>query len=613
MSTPLSFNLVMKFHYLLLLFFLIGLCRANESEKFYFQTAYEEITSALTVEEILTKLALMNEESKVFLDNDNKTSLDTETRKEYVMAQERISLYLISRRNYFNFEENSEVSLFADYLIFSLEQNLELFTKSTVLDVLRLILNTTKKQPLVVNSMNIVLRNLIPKFNAAERRILYDIYMNDSPVSTSFFVHPMMAHSNYLDPQSVQAFINSYVARIFDFRPAKEFRNNLAGVLIMLHLIGNSDLVFQDITYANLLVAIKGTIHHCTDKLAVRMQETLTLTIAKVHDKPDLVRHVIDLLLNEHFTQFFDKETIQPAIKDLMMQCIAADRAYFKSVIDNTNLLDRYKSFSKQFSTVLLYLSNLKLITPTSTEAQFKLAIGSAKKLLQLQRANELDYPVFTVFFKGIKVRLDALRDLLGTHHSINSNQVPCLYLVAYLCILAFEVEAANTNNQVPLWVNCYISYYVGHLIFKAKELKEYPTELVNDVQPILNKVVKGFRGLENNINGSISALNMSAFLHFLKLHPTPEIINETTNKIALIMILSNHLSKRAYNYIAGFEFISELEITVTGFLLLLQKHLMNPKQEDVVYLKEYYLYLNRNNFLSKSEKLLFKSIMNDL
>lgn len=599
----------MFFHVLFLLF---SLCQTAEPPKFYFLRAFDEISASKDVQDVLGKLNLFNEDSiNVEI---NRTSIEPDTLKEYAQAQNQVVSFLYHSSELLALTMNQqETASFIMYLMISLEMNLDLFPKDGLMNIIGFIFAITKKSASTVATLNTIVHNLIPILNAQDRRMLCDVYIKHASLKNNCFLHAGMTTSKYLDTDSVKTFVDTFISQMFLNSPAEVVSKNLATLTTTLFIVCNSDIVFDDKTYESLLLAVKSAIHNNFEDSQNHIISTLNLFITKLSDKRALVHLLIDLLLSEHVTKFISKESLQLNYKEVMIKCIDADRLYFKDAIETTSAdMEVYKTFAKKYSMVSLCLSHIKFLSEKSSESQFRLALSSSKKLLQLQRANDLDFPIITKFFDDLNEFVSSLTRVTNKHKNNHPGRLSCLHLIVYLSLVSIERLKGQT---IPYWICCHIAYCVGHLLLPAvRKQFNYPTELVNDVMPLINTIFDGLQNLDTKMTKPMTPVNLAAYLHFIKLHPTPEIIQPTTDKLCVNMIISAPLSEQTYTYIEGIEFTSESAISVKSFLHFLEKLVESPKknQDDVKHLNDFFNYLIVKSFLSKTEKLAFKRILNN-
>lgn len=581
------------------MFLLSTLCHAAEHSNFYFSRAYDEIIAAKNIDEIFAKLKLMNVDSTFF--EISKSVLEPETVKEYVAVQERINRYNEASKHF----DNLEMKQFSLHLIASLETHLDLFSEIRIIDALGLIYATIELHVDVLERVKEILRKLIPNLSIVGRYLLYNTFLKYASIDSNCYLVCMMVEPDYLDAETVQVFVTEYIEKVCRNLPQNLRKIHLSTMVTYLHVLSTTDIGFAERSYELLLLGIKAAIHHNFKGITPKLLQACNDLLINVECTQQIFHHVTDLIFNEHVLKFVDMAKLQGDFVDVTTKCALADKAYFKSILDTVDGIEIYKNCYKQYSTVSMCISAIEALTEESSEAQFKFALSSAKNLLKIQKAGQLNFSIILDFFKGISSFFYSLKSVTDTHFDSHPQQVICLQMVAYLAITYVRI----IENDVPYWISHHLAKSVGQLISKLNSTEKYASDLVDESRPIIDVVLIGLRSRAHDSKKKMTAIELGALFNFVRLHPSPAVVQDTTDKLCFDMIISMPIHEKGYAYVKDLDFTSELQIATTAFNYFLQMHTDN---ENVGAFEDYFNHLVKQKFLSKTEQLAIRRIFND-
>ena len=580
---------------------LFRLCLASDQFDFYHIHA-DEISSHLDTPEFADKLDSMNKDSLIF--ELSKGFQDRDHAMRYLLAQEQVAKVLF--QNIEKIDKNSpQIKVFIKYLLDSIEQDLDSFSDENLMDVLGLLVAAGTSE--LILCIGEALLKFIPRLNSVQRLTVYEILIKFASIETCFVI-PEFVKKDFLSQERIETFLNEYtLARFRNIPVGIDYSDHAEIILMNVIIVSHADGMANFNTYELVLSGLKQSVSSLKIYHFVIVLKSLDLLMKRIDTQPELIKLVIDILFNENLaTGCIDhNHSLNELYTELIIKCSKANSEYFVSAARSSNRTTATEVV-KLYTKASICINNLKILNEDSSEFQFRLGLSSAKNLHSifkscpsvLKSVSDLhnDIKATILLMKKVYMECDHRHNLIGLH------------IISYVALLEYELFK-DANSRIHLAGN--ISYAIGHLILYTRDHLKVPMELIAEVIPILDEVIEGLLICRKTIKFPTTPIELAADMEFIKLHKSEKTIRNAKNHLCYSLIISLPVKELGFFYVRDIPGTDEAEFSVAAFIHFVKEFIKSPKSDDIPQLKEYFDYLVRKKFLTRTEIEIINRVLN--
>lgn len=587
---------------------LFSTCQAAEHSNFYFSRAPEEIRNATERSDILSKIIKMNVDSCFF--EASKEMLEPETVEQYIRSQESIAASLYQVQDTLDLK-CPEILEFLTHLLVSIEKDSQKFNDKKLFEVFRFFI--AAGTPETVPKIRETFVKHIKKLKPIPRYKILEALVKHASTETVFLIPSMLVES-FVSADRAKRFFDEYIEAIFSKIPRETYSNHISLFHMNMMCVARVDLDLNPRTYELLLTGIKESVVNMRSDFSETLLESLELVFDQVESENNvLVRLIMDCFFAETVICAVNSEDFNANLMNLMIKSSKADAEYFRYKLESLSSasINNLQAYPKQLKTATLALvcfDNLRKMTASADEGQYKIALSSIKNLRTI-------YKTCPVAVKSIANFTSTMQSVIASQTRVfrdydHPHNTMSLRLIGYLAILDFEMS--KPNQRVEISGN--ISYCIGHLLTKHTILTDYEslTDLIDEVSPILDEVIENINKLRKTLTKPMTAIDLGAHLKFVNLHPSQEVIRSATDQLCLLLLTSMPIKAKGYLYVRDLDYTDEAGIAVNGFLYFVKEYIQSPNREDLLHFKEYFDYLTTKKFLNKTQRLAILRLFNN-
>ena len=566
---------------------------ASNGQSFYFPKAVKEISLSLNDSaELNEKLELLNRDGDYI--KMVKLRLGPQIIKDYVKTQEKVSIFLLNLsspdfRNPIWFE-------FSRHLLISVDEESNLFNPQVLGDVFGLLLATATQQNL--SNLLRVYGKMIPKMSSVSRSKLYQYYIK----YVFSIIIPPLFDSKIFGARTVEGFAEEYVPKLIStiYNRGSVEPNQFDTICsIVFSVSKDRNLYFSDYFWDSLLMAVKFTLPGIRVKNVTRISEGLNNVLLKVKHNGDLQKSIIDIAFDENLALLINRDEVNTYYLGLLINCSIELNACFLEAFSKASdkvkhHIAEYPKYIKLNNTAVWCLKDLNNLNPNSDEGQFRLSLSSAKNIRKFNQAIPNAMIQFSGMLDVFDRHLKRLKDAL--FHPSCANNSLLLQIVAHLSLLDMEIypkaERLQSSDNIALTI--------GSLLVKSENIQEF----VNDVMPRLDSIIQIIMNAAKNSQKPMKYSHLRAYLSFIRLHPSSDLVFSATNDFCFAFITSMPIHDKGYALLKDIDNIDEYSVTRAGFFYFIQKYSNNPTRSDHPHLVDYLKHLLINDFFSRTEMM---------
>lgn len=597
----------MKLVLVLLLCFL-SVCFAADEHDFYHKSCPYELKKAL--ENNLDPSRMISE-----LSRDIKgfiiafPILEASDVDGFIDSIQNIS-YLISANESIDYS-SPEMIEFSEQLLIVAKTFIDKFDKSHIY-MLRIIMSTGNS----INDGEIryLISKWLPQLKPVQRIQLLKTFLNIINPESCFV--PVTVFE-YYKIEKMEIFLENYVEAFVQKIPSNDYQSSFEALFRILKLVTfELDTVEPSAqTFEVLLNALRQSMNmsnivqnNSLDVILECLASILSLSKLSIGSAVDHV--IVDLILDQRITANLSPDTVNNAFLSVIIECLKRDFKYFNSALSSIShsgisTLNIYVDKIRSLNSIKFCAYKLALLNKNSSEADFKFALSCAKKLKLIYMTEQILLrfePTLSSILNSVTTNtFEVYRD------GIHNNYIIGLEVLTHVSLLNFFMSTTH-SNRVNSAGNA--SYGLGRLISASiNKSVAYPTDLVKEFTPYINEMTISMLALCKSIQAPISALDLVAYIKFAELHPDKKFTESVNNQLCFCLIVSMPIERIGYGYVRNLDFIDEASVLKAGFFHFFKEHVQNPIASNVAHFEDYFRYLEKKKYFSKSEEAVIKSV----
>lgn len=265
-----------------------------------------------------------------------------------------------------------------------------------------------------------------------------------------------------------------------------------------------------------------------------------------------------------------------------------------------------YSNLVKDITKIFSCLRIIQSLDNDSTEASFRMAISAITNLRSMESTDPILHQI-------IKIDYDILKSAITRFFRIYTNESNPLFInswktVCMLGLLCYNLSEGNLRKNSSVNIATSIGYL---LLFHNKASKNYLTELINDILPIIDEVIESTFINVKDVNIPMNFTRLAGTIQLIQLHPSQDSINSYTDRICCQYILNVPSQYNRYESIHSFRITDKRNVYIPAFLSFLDDYLKGNSTHST-YLKEFYKFLKDSKLVSKTESIIVERILSN-